>query len=121
VEAVDEVLESLIIDLEMMGRTSFMPLFVVLKPGVVLDEALKEKIKQAIRQNVSPRFVPDEIYEVKQIPKTLNGKKMEIPIRKLLLGFPLEKAINPGSMANPESLDFFIELSTKLASHVKSR
>ncbi|BDG35484.1 acetoacetate--CoA ligase [Saccharococcus caldoxylosilyticus] len=111
VEAVDEVLESLIIDLEMMGRTSFMPLFVVLKPGAVLDEALKEKIKQAIRQNVSPRFVPDEIYEVKQIPKTLNGKKMEIPIRKLLLGFPLEKAVNPGSMANPEALDFFIELA----------
>ncbi|AEH47609.1 acetoacetate--CoA ligase [Parageobacillus thermoglucosidasius] len=119
VEAIDEVLDSLIIDLEMMGRTSFMPLFVVLNPGAVLDEALKEKIRQAIRQNVSPRFVPDEIYQVKQIPKTLNGKKMEIPIRKLLLGFPLEKAVNPGSMANPESLEFFMELSAKLENNVK--
>ncbi|MED4905677.1 acetoacetate--CoA ligase [Parageobacillus thermoglucosidasius] len=119
VEAIDEVLDSLIIDLEMMGRTSFMPLFVVLNPGAVLDEALKEKIRQAIRQNVSPRFVPDEIYQVKQIPKTLNGKKMEIPIRKLLLGFPLEKAVNLGSMANPESLEFFMELSAKLENNVK--
>jgi acetoacetyl-CoA synthetase len=114
VEALDEVLESLVIDLEIMGRKSFMPLFVVLQPGAALDEELKEKIKNEIRQKVSPRFVPDEIYEVEQIPKTLNGKKMEIPIRKLLLGFPLEKAVNPGSMANPESLQFFIELSKQL-------
>lgn len=111
VESLDEVLESLIIDLELMGRKSFMPLFVVLQPGTSLDEELKEKIKNEIRQKVSPRFVPDEIYQVEQIPKTLNGKKMEIPIRKLLLGFPLEKAVNPGSMANPEALDFFIELA----------
>ncbi|OAT72667.1 acetoacetate--CoA ligase [Parageobacillus thermoglucosidasius] len=111
VEAIDEVLDSLVIDLEMMGRKSFMPLFVVLQPEVALNEELKEKIKHAIRQKVSPRFVPDEIYQVEQIPKTLNGKKIEIPIRKLLLGFPLEKAVNPGSMANPEALDFFIELA----------
>ncbi len=115
VESLDEVLESLIIDLELMGRKSFMPLFVVLQPGASLDEELKEKIKNEIRQKVSPRFVPDEIYQVEQIPKTLNGKKMEIPIRKLLLGFPLEKAVNPGSMANPEALQFFIELSKQLA------
>uniref|UniRef100_C5D2Q9 Acetoacetyl-CoA synthase n=1 Tax=Geobacillus sp. (strain WCH70) TaxID=471223 RepID=C5D2Q9_GEOSW len=114
VEALDEVLESLIIDLELMGRKSFMPLFVVLQPGASLDEELKEKIKNEIRQKVSPRFVPDEIYQVEQIPKTLNGKKMEIPIRKVLLGFPLEKAVNPGAMANPEALQFFIELSKQL-------
>lgn len=115
VESLDEVLESLIIDLELMGRKSFMPLFVVLQPGTSLDEELKEKIKNEIRQKVSPRFVPDEIYQVEQIPKTLNGKKMEIPIRKVLLGFPLEKAVNPGAMANPEALQFFIELSKQLA------
>ncbi|KYD30420.1 Acetoacetyl-CoA synthetase [Parageobacillus toebii] len=114
VEALDEVLESLVIDLEIMGRKSFMPLFVVLQPGAALDEELKEKIKNEIRQKVSPRFVPDEIYQVEQIPKTLNGKKMEIPIRKVLLGFPLEKAVNPGAMANPEALQFFIELSKQL-------
>lgn len=121
VEAIDEVLDSLVIDLEMMGKKSFMPLFVVLQPEVTLNEELKGKIKNAIRQKVSPRFVPDEIYQVEQIPKTLNGKKMEIPIRKILLGFPLEKAVNHGSMANPESLRFFIELSKQLVSSEQNR
>ncbi|WP_090949780.1 acetoacetate--CoA ligase [Parageobacillus thermantarcticus] len=121
VEAIDEVLDSLVIDLEMMGKKSFMPLFVVLQPEVALNEELKEKIKNAIRQKVSPRFVPDEIYQIEQIPKTLNGKKMEIPIRKILLGFPLEKAVNRGSMANPEALQFFIELSKQLASSEQNR
>ncbi|PJW20475.1 acetoacetate--CoA ligase [Geobacillus thermodenitrificans] len=120
VEAVDGVLESLVVDLEMMGKQSFMPLFVVLKSGVELDDELKDRIRQSIRQHVSPRFVPDDIYEVKQIPKTLNGKKMEIPIRKLLLGFPLEKAVNPGSMANPEALDFFLELAKTLAAKLQT-
>jgi acetoacetyl-CoA synthetase len=108
---VDGILDSLIIDLEVMGRQSFMPLFVVLQPGASLDDDLKKRIKEAIKTKVSPRFIPDDIYQVEQIPKTLNGKKMEIPIRKILLGFPLEKAVNVGSMANPESLSFFIELA----------
>ncbi|ANB55840.1 acetoacetate-CoA ligase [Anoxybacillus sp. B7M1] len=116
VETVDGVIESLVIDLEVMGRQSFMPLFVVLQPGRKLDEELKHKVKEAIKTKVSPRFIPDEIYQVEQIPKTLNGKKMEIPIRKVLLGFPLEKAVNVGSMANPESLEFFVELAKKLES-----
>ncbi|ANB61799.1 acetoacetate--CoA ligase [Anoxybacteroides amylolyticum] len=111
VETVDGILDSLVIDLEVMGRKSFMPLFVVLQPGVELDDALKQRVKEAIKSHVSPRFIPDEIYQVEQIPKTLNGKKMEIPIRKILLGFPLEKAVNVGSMANPEALSFFIELA----------
>ncbi|MCL6588029.1 MAG: acetoacetate--CoA ligase, partial [Anoxybacillus sp.] len=111
VETVDGILDSLVIDLEVMGRKSFMPLFVVLQPGVELDDALKQQVKEAIKAHVSPRFIPDAIYQVDQIPKTLNGKKMEIPIRKILLGFPLEKAVNVGSMANPESLSFFIELA----------
>ncbi|MBA2878276.1 acetoacetyl-CoA synthetase [Anoxybacillus kamchatkensis] len=111
VETVEGILDSLVIDLEVMGRKSFMPLFVVLQPGVELDDALKQRVKEAIKAHVSPRFIPEEIYQVDQIPKTLNGKKMEIPIRKLLLGFPLEKAVNVGSMANSESLSFFIELA----------
>ncbi|WP_432199284.1 acetoacetate--CoA ligase [Anoxybacillus gonensis] len=111
VETVDGILDSLVIDLEVMGRKSFMPLFVVLQPGVELDDALKQQVKEAIKAHVSPRFIPDAIYQVDQIPKTLNGKKMEIPIRKILLGFPLEKAVNVGSMANPEALSFFVELA----------
>ncbi|OUM90111.1 MAG: acetoacetate-CoA ligase [Bacillus thermozeamaize] len=114
VESLDEVLDSLIVDLELLGRPSFLPLFVVLKPGVVLDEQLKAAIKDKIRKEVSPRHVPDEIYAVEQIPRTLNGKKMEVPIRRILLGHPLEKAVNPDSMSNPESLPFFIELAKSL-------
>ncbi|WP_088068941.1 acetoacetate--CoA ligase [Gottfriedia luciferensis] len=111
VESLDEIMESLVIDLELLGRKSFMPIFVVLKEGFSLTNELKEKIKTEIKQKVSPRFVPNEIYEVEQIPKTLSGKKLEVPIRKILLGFSPEKVVNQGSMANPESLTFFIELA----------
>lgn len=111
VESLDEIMESLVIDLELLGRKSFMPIFVVLKEGFSLTNELKEKIKTEIKQKVSPRFVPNEIYEVEQIPKTLSGKKLEVPIRKILLGFSPEKVVNQGSMANPESLPFFIDLA----------
>lgn len=111
VEGLDVIHESLVIDLEQLGRKSFMPLFVVLKPGVSMSDELKQTIKAEIKQKVSPRFVPDEVYEVEQIPKTLSGKKLEVPVRKILLGFPLEKVVNQGSLSNPESLKFFIGLS----------
>jgi acetoacetyl-CoA synthetase len=114
VERLDEVQESLVIDLEVLGRSSSLWLFVVLKPEVQLDDELKAKIRAQIKTTLSPRFMPDELYAVEQIPKTLNGKKMEVPIRKLLLGFELEKAINPDSMSNPESLPFFLSLANQL-------
>ncbi|PGM55488.1 acetoacetate--CoA ligase [Bacillus sp. AFS053548] len=114
VESLDEIMEGLVIDLELLGRQSFMPLFIVLKNGVALTNELKEKIKVEIKHKVSPRFVPNEIYEVEQIPKTLSGKKLEVPIRKILLGFSPEKVVNQGSMANPESLKFFIGLAQVL-------
>lgn len=111
VESLDDIMESLVVDLELLGRKSCMLIFVVLKPGVNMSDELKETIKAEIKEKVSPRFVPDEVYEVEQIPKTLSGKKLEVPIRKILLGFPPEKVVNQGSMANPESLNFFIELA----------
>lgn len=114
VESLNEVEDSLVVDLELLGRPSFLPLFVVLKPGVSLNDELKDKIRRKVREMISPRHVPDEIYAIEQVPRTLNGKKMEVPIRKLLLGYPLEKAVNPDSMSNPESLQFFIELAKKL-------
>jgi acetoacetyl-CoA synthetase len=114
VESLPEILDSLVIDLEALGRESYMPLFVVLREGVELDEALKQKIKQKIRQDISPRHVPDEIFAIEQAPYTLSGKKMEVPIRRILLGQPVEKAANPGAMRNPESLRFFVELAQKL-------
>jgi acetoacetyl-CoA synthetase len=114
VEDLDEVLDSLVVDLEMLGRQSFLPLFVVLRKGVTLDDGLKAKIRDRVKTQVSPRHVPNEIYAVEQIPRTLNGKKMEVPIRRILLGHPLEKAVNPDSMSNPESLGFFIALAKTL-------
>ncbi|WP_152952275.1 acetoacetate--CoA ligase [Peribacillus butanolivorans] len=114
VEAIDEVMESLVIDREVLGRGSSLLMFVVLKSGNSLDPTLKAKIKEQIRGNVSPRFIPDQIYVVEQIPKTLNGKKMEVPIRKVLLGFEFDKVVNPDSMGNPESLQFFKDLAFEL-------
>jgi acetoacetyl-CoA synthetase len=114
VEAVPEVLDSLVIDLEMLGRPSYMPLFVVLREGHTLDAALIDKIKHAIRTQLSARQVPDEIIAIHDVPRTLNGKKMEVPVKKILLGMPLEKAANPGSVANPHALHFFVEFSKQM-------
>ncbi|MGE7878807.1 acetoacetate--CoA ligase [Peribacillus muralis] len=114
VDAIDEVMESLVIDREVLGRSSSLLLFVVLKPGSNLDSTLIAKIKEQIKGQLSPRFVPDEIHAVEQIPKTLNGKKMEVPIRKMLLGFEMDKVVNADSMGNPESLQFFKALAREL-------
>ena len=111
VEALPEVLDSMVVDLEYLGRESYMPLFVVLRPELTLTPALHAKIVAAIRTALSPRFVPDEIFQVAQIPRTLSGKKQELPIKKLLLGHPLEKVVNREAMANPASLDWYVELA----------
>ena len=108
VEALPEVLDSLVVDLEVLGRESFMPLFVVLRPGLTLDEPLRERIRDAIRRALSPRFVPDAIEQVPDIPRTLSGKKQELPIKKLLLGQPLERVLNRDAMANPQCLDWYV-------------
>lgn len=108
VEGLDAVLDSLVVDLEFLGRESFMPLFVVPQVGHTVDDALKAQINDAIRTAVSARFVPNEIIEVGAIPRTLSGKKLEVPIKKLLLGGDPAKVINRDSMANPDSFEFFI-------------
>ncbi len=111
VEAIPEVLDSMVVDLEYLGRESYMPLFVVLRPGVELDQALRKRLQDAIRTALSPRFVPDDIFQVAEIPRTLSGKKQELPIKKLLLGQPLEKVVNREAMANPASLAWYEEFA----------
>ncbi|MEO8612007.1 MAG: acetoacetate--CoA ligase [Chloroflexota bacterium] len=108
VEAFPEILDSLIIDLELLGRESYLPLFVVLREGMSLDDDLKVRLKQKLRADVSPRHVPDDILVIPQVPYTLSGKKMEVPIRKILLGMDVDKAANRGAMRNPEAIDFFL-------------
>ena len=107
VEALPEVLDSMVVDLEYLGRDSYMPLFVVLRPGVELDDAMRRRINDAIKTSLSPRFLPNDIFQVAEIPRTLSGKKQELPIKKLLLGQPIDKVINREAMANPACLDWY--------------
>jgi acetoacetyl-CoA synthetase len=111
VEALPEVMDSMVVDLEYLGKESYMPLFVVLRPGTVLDGALKAKLNNAIKVALSPRFIPSEIFQVAEIPRTLSGKKQELPIKKLMLGQPLEKVVNKDAMANPGCLDWYVDLA----------
>jgi acetoacetyl-CoA synthetase len=107
VEALPEIVDSLVVDLEYLGRPSYMPLFVVLAEGCGLDTALVERIEAAIRAATSPRHVPNAIVEVPQVPRTLSGKKLEVPIKRLLLGEPLDRVVNLDAVANPEALAWF--------------
>ncbi|MFO1112295.1 MAG: acetoacetate--CoA ligase [Bradyrhizobium sp.] len=111
VEECPEVQDSLIVDLEYLGRESHMALFVVLRDGCSLSRELDSEIRHSIRSALSARHVPDEIVAVAAIPRTLTGKKLELPIKKLLLGFPLAEVVNRDAVANPEALDWFIEFS----------
>jgi acetoacetyl-CoA synthetase len=115
VEALPEVIDSMVVDLEYLGSDSYMPLFVVLRPGVALDDGLRAKIEGAIKTSLSPRFLPNDIFAVAEIPRTLSGKKQELPIKKLLLGQPIEKVVNKEAMANPASLDWFVALAARRA------
>jgi acetoacetyl-CoA synthetase len=115
VEELPEVLDSLVVDLEYLGRASFLPLFVVLRPGCVLDEALKARIRDRVRTAASARHVPDEVFAIGEVPRTLTGKKMELPVRKLLLGMAVDKVASADAMANPGSLATFVELARRLA------
>jgi acetoacetyl-CoA synthetase len=107
VEALPEVLDSMVIDLEYLGRPSWMALFVVLRPDHVLDTALDARLRDTIKHALSPRFVPDAIVAAPEIPRTLSGKKQEVPIKKLFLGQPLERVVNRDAMANPQCLDWY--------------
>jgi acetoacetyl-CoA synthetase len=111
IEALPEVLDSMVVDLEYLGRESYMPLFVVLREGATFDAALKSKIVEAIKTALSPRFVPNEIFQVAEIPRTLSGKKQELPIKKLLLGHALEAVLHREAMANPGCLDWYVALA----------
>src|SRR3546814_14326810 len=84
-----------------------MPLLVVLRPGLTLDAVLKDRINQAIRAAVSARFVPNDIFQVAEVPRTLSGKQLEVPVKKILLGQPAEKVAHPGTMANPGSIAWY--------------
>ena len=112
IEALPEVLDSMVVDLEYLGRESYMPLFVVLRDGVALDGTMRTKINAAIEASLTRRFLPNDIFAAPEIPRTLSGKKQELPIKKLLLGHPLEKIINRDAMANPGCLDWYLNFAS---------
>ena len=110
VESIHAIKDSLIINIEKDNGDSYMPLFIVLKEGFELTNDLKKHINQTLRQDYSPRHVPDVIIEVPDIPYTISGKKLELPVKKILMGKALETAVNLGSVRNSEALAFFKNL-----------
>jgi acetoacetyl-CoA synthetase len=111
VETVEGVADSLIVNLDLPGGRFFMPMFIRLAPGYTLDEALTARINRALREQCSPRHVPDRIYAIDAVPYTLTGKKLEVPVRKILMGFDLAKAVSRDAMMNPAAIDTFIEFA----------
>ena len=100
--------DAVIVNLDLPGGTFFMPLFVKMAEGKVLDDAMREQIRAKLRSEYSPRHVPDKIYAAPDVPYTISGKRMEVPVRRILSGMAAEKAANRDAMANPQSLDFYI-------------
>src|SRR5690606_33953252 len=111
VEALDEVTDSLVVDTGTLeAESGKLFLFVVLRPGVTLDAGLEKKLRDTLRRELSPRHVPDAIHVIGEVPRTLNGKKLEVPVKKILLGTPVERALSRDTLANPAALDPFVAL-----------
>jgi acetoacetyl-CoA synthetase len=91
-----------------------MPLFVVLRENVEMDDGLKARIREGLRKGISPHHVPDEVLVIPEVPRTLSGKKLEVPVKKLLMGIPIEKAISTDAMSNPHSIQYFIEIADRI-------
>lgn len=115
VDEFPEIADSLVADLEFLGKESFLYLFVKLRDGAVLDAKLEEAILQRIKTALSPRHVPNAIVAAPDIPYTLSGKKLEVPVKKLLLGQPPEKVASRDVLANPHSLEWYIEFARNRA------
>ena len=115
VEQVEGVADSLIVCCELPGGRYDMPLFVQMKPGVTFSDEVADAIRTRLRSDCSPRHVPDSIHAVPTIPYTLTGKKMEIPVRKLLTGTTLEKAASRDAMQDPAAIDFYVRFAREHA------
>jgi acetoacetyl-CoA synthetase len=110
---IDEITDALVVDIPREGEENFMPLFVVLREGADLDEDLAKAIKTRIREDCSPRHVPNDIVSVEEVPRTLSGKVLELPVKRILQGTDPDKAASRDSLANPGSLDFFVDYARR--------
>jgi acetoacetyl-CoA synthetase len=109
--SLDEIADALVVDLPREGTDGWMSLFVVLADGAVLDDALVEEIRRRLRQDCSPRHVPDEITRIAEVPRTLSGKVLEVPVKRILTGTPVDRAASRESLANPAALDAFVRMA----------
>jgi acetoacetyl-CoA synthetase len=114
VQAIPEVLDALVVDVPRPGTEGWMPLFVVLREGAELDDELEGEIKRRIRERCSPRHVPNAVYRIAEVPRTLSGKVLEVPVKRILMGTAPERAASRDSLANPAALDYFVELASTL-------
>ncbi|MGN6216294.1 MAG: acetoacetate--CoA ligase [Solirubrobacterales bacterium] len=111
---IDDVVDALVVDVPRPGTDGWMPLFVVLRDGAELDSELPREIARRVREQCSPRHVPDEVFQIEEVPRTLSGKVLEVPVKRILMGTPPEKAASRDSLANPASLDYFVEMAKRL-------
>jgi acetoacetyl-CoA synthetase len=115
--AVPDVLDALVVDVPRPGEAGelWMILFVVLAPGLILDDELTAQIKRRIREDCSPRHVPNEVLQIAEVPRTLSGKVLEVPVKRILMGAAPAEAASVDSLVNPRSLEYFVELASELA------
>ena len=112
---IEAIVDALVVDVPRPGTDGWMPLFVVLRDGAEVDGELPREIARRVRERCSPRHVPDEVFQIDEVPRTLSGKVLEVPVKKILMGTPVEKAASRDSLANPRSLDYFVEMAKRLA------
>jgi acetoacetyl-CoA synthetase len=115
VSGIDQVVDALVVDVPRPGTEGWMPLFVVLRDGVELSDELTAEIKRRIREQCSPRHVPNEVFQIAEVPRTLSGKALEVPVKRILMGEAPERAASRDSLANPAALDYFVELAGRIA------
>jgi acetoacetyl-CoA synthetase len=112
---IEDVVDALVVDVPRPGTDGWMPLFVVLREGAELDGELPREIARRVREQCSPRHVPDEVFQIDEIPRTLSGKVLEVPVKRILMGTPPEQAASRDSLANPAALDYFVAMASRLA------
>jgi acetoacetyl-CoA synthetase len=109
--ALDEIVDALVVDVPRQGMESWMALFVVLRDGAELDDELRAAIARRVREDCSPRHVPDDVLAVAEVPRTLSGKVLEVPVKRILAGVAPERAASRDSLANPAALDWFVDFA----------
>jgi acetoacetyl-CoA synthetase len=112
--SVDQVQDALVVDVPREGEENWMPLFVVMRDGNELDDDTIKAIRTRVREDCSPRHVPNEVIAIAEIPRTLSGKVLEVPVKRVLMGEPPEKAASRESLANPEAFDWFVDYAESM-------